>query len=236
MGITLRHKSRKGEETTDRMKLKNYKVLVVDDETGVRDLVVSILSNRGHRCRGAANAEEALHVLGQNGFDAVISDIVMPGMDGIALTKELLRRHPGLPIMLITGYAEIFSAEAALSAGAQEIIRKPFSIDEFYLRFLKMMSDHERLRRLEAKRSEMAFKIKSRALKIMEELENEIEELTSKLSTLYRTSIRTFLMIIGKVDSWVLKRIRSFLNKLPRQEHVRRAPGERKRVILSKRE
>jgi diguanylate cyclase (GGDEF)-like protein len=67
----------------------------------------------------------------------------MPLMDGITLTRELLKLYPNLPIMIMTGHTDEHSAESAIAAGAQEFIKKPFFIDEFILRFDKMMRDHK---------------------------------------------------------------------------------------------
>jgi diguanylate cyclase (GGDEF)-like protein len=67
----------------------------------------------------------------------------MPLTDGITLTKELLKLYPNLPVMIMTGHADEHAAESAISAGAREFIKKPFFIDEFILRFDKMMRDHK---------------------------------------------------------------------------------------------
>jgi diguanylate cyclase (GGDEF)-like protein len=67
----------------------------------------------------------------------------MPEMDGIALTKELSKHDQNLPVMVITGYTEEYSAELAITSGAREFIKKPFSVSEFLIRFDKMMRDHE---------------------------------------------------------------------------------------------
>jgi diguanylate cyclase (GGDEF)-like protein len=76
-------------------------------------------------------------------YDALITDIVMPEMDGIALTKELSKHYQNLPVMVMTGHTEDYSAETAIASGAREFISKPFSITEFILRFNKMMHDHK---------------------------------------------------------------------------------------------
>jgi diguanylate cyclase (GGDEF)-like protein len=76
-------------------------------------------------------------------FDALITDIVMPEMDGIALTKDLSKRDQSLPVMAMTGYTEEYSVEMAIAAGAREFIKKPFSVSELLIRFEKMMHDHE---------------------------------------------------------------------------------------------
>ena len=121
----------------------NYRILIVDDEESMRSLLVSLLSKCGHECETAKNGIEALEKIKKKSFDSAIIDIVMPLMDGITLTKELLRLYPNLPIMIITGHANEHSAESAIAAGAREFIKKPFSIDEFILRFDKMMRTHK---------------------------------------------------------------------------------------------
>jgi diguanylate cyclase (GGDEF)-like protein len=101
-----------------------------------------LLSNYGHSCETAKDGIEALEIIKKNAFDSAVIDIVIPLMDGITLTKELINLHPSLPVMIMTGHADEHSAESAIAAGAREFIKKPFSVDEFILRFDKMMRDH----------------------------------------------------------------------------------------------
>jgi two-component system, OmpR family, response regulator ResD len=161
------------------LKIPRYNVLVVDDEEAVRRLVVTLLSQRGHQCFQAADGADALNRAAANKFDAVVTDIVMPQMDGIALTKELLKRNPKLPIMVMTGHE--FSSVTAVAAGAKEFIKKPFSPTEFALRFQKMMSDYELLLEIEAKQRELVFQIQKKAAEKVTDLEREIENLKNRL-------------------------------------------------------
>jgi diguanylate cyclase (GGDEF)-like protein len=121
----------------------HYKILVVDDEESMRELIVSLLSPRGHQCVTADNGLEALDKIMETKFDAIITDIVMPEMDGITLTKELLKHYQNLPVMVMTGFTEDYSAETTVASGAREFITKPFSISEFLIRFDKMMREHK---------------------------------------------------------------------------------------------
>ena len=120
----------------------SYKVLIIDDEEMMRNLLVSLFSEHGHNYETAQDGIEALEKIKKNSFDAVVTDIAMPHMDGITLTKELAKLNSNLPIMIMTGYADEHSAKLAIEAGAQEFIKKPFSIDEFIIRFDKMMRHH----------------------------------------------------------------------------------------------
>jgi diguanylate cyclase (GGDEF)-like protein len=121
----------------------NLKILIVDDEETMCSLLVSMLSKRGHECQTAKDGIEALEKIKKGSFDSAVIDVVMPLMDGITLTRELLKLYPNLPIMIMTGHTDEHSAESAIAAGAQEFIKKPFFIDEFILRFDKMMRDHK---------------------------------------------------------------------------------------------
>jgi two-component system cell cycle response regulator len=125
------------------MRPLNLKILIVDDEEMMRSFLVSLLSKRGHECETAKDGIEALEKIKKNSFDSAVIDIVMPLMDGITLTQELLKLFPNLPIMIMTGHADDHFAESAIAAGAREFIKKPFSIDEFILRFDKMIHDHK---------------------------------------------------------------------------------------------
>ena len=142
-------------EEDQKKKPVQYKVLVVDDQEQMRKLIIELLSQQGHQCVTAADGVEAMSKIYQNRFDAVITDIVMPKMNGIALTKEILSVYPKLPIIVMTGHVKEHPTELAIAAGAREFIEKPFSYDEFILRFNKMMGDHEILCQMEAKQNEI---------------------------------------------------------------------------------
>ena len=166
----------------------HYKILVVDDEEPLRKLVVALLSKQGNQCITASNGIEALNKIRQNKVDAVVTDIVMPEMDGITLTKEILSRYPYLPIMVITGHSKEYSAESAIAAGARDFIEKPFSIEEFLLRLSKMMRDYEILCHIKVKQNQMVFRLSKKSLEEINELKREIESLKSRLCSAYTES------------------------------------------------
>ena len=115
-------------------------VLIVEDNESMREVLALILSRRGHRCETAANGREAMEKIEQGSFDAVVTDVEMPEMDGIALTNELTRHHPHLPVMIITGSWDDCHMELALTTcGAREFLKKPFDVSEFVAKFHKML-------------------------------------------------------------------------------------------------
>jgi len=130
------------------MESPKYTILVVDDEELIRRFIVTFLSQLGYSCVTALDGVDALDKMKGNKIDAVITDIKMPKMDGILLTKQISTEYPGVPVMVMTAFDEEYSAGTAISLGAREFIKKPFSPDEFAIRLSKMIGDSETMRRM----------------------------------------------------------------------------------------
>ncbi len=106
------------------------KILVVDDEEVVLAGVEKILKRDGISLEKATTAEKAIEILHAGKFDIVITDLKLPGMDGLALLSKIREEAPGIPTILITGYATIQNAIQALKLGAVEYLPKPFTRSE----------------------------------------------------------------------------------------------------------
>lgn len=104
------------------------RVLVVDDDPNLTDLLVDTLSVIGYEPYSAGSAQEALKVLSSMHIDLVISDINMPGMSGIELLQEIKKKNRRLPVMLITGIGSDGIKAQAYSKGADGFLAKPFRI------------------------------------------------------------------------------------------------------------
>jgi DNA-binding response OmpR family regulator len=130
------------------MDSSKYTILVVDDEELLRKFIVTFLSQLGYSSVMAIDGVDALEKMKGNKIDAVITDIKMPKMDGIILTREISTRYPGVPVMVMTAFDEEYSAGTAISLGAREFIKKPFSPDEFAIRLNKMIGDSESTKRV----------------------------------------------------------------------------------------
>jgi CheY-like chemotaxis protein len=102
------------------------RILVVDDDANLLDLLVDTLSAIGYNAVGVTGGMEALQALRQCHYDLLITDIKMPGMDGITLSKKVRRLHSGLPILFITGVA---SPEVIGRASPDGFLAKPFRIN-----------------------------------------------------------------------------------------------------------
>jgi NtrC-family two-component system response regulator AlgB len=105
-------------------------LLVVDDEKRIRELLASYLEGQGHRVALASDAAEALRRCDAETPDLVLSDVRMAGMDGMALLRELRRRQPDAPVILMTAFATVAGAVEAMKEGAFHYLVKPFALDE----------------------------------------------------------------------------------------------------------
>ncbi len=106
------------------------KILIVDDEKYLRELLSEVLQSHSHECEMAGDGEEALVKLAQSQFDVVITDAMMPRMDGFTLLKNIKKTYPETAVVVITGYSLAYSARDAMAIGAQEYLAKPFHTDE----------------------------------------------------------------------------------------------------------
>ncbi|MBI4446409.1 MAG: sigma-54-dependent Fis family transcriptional regulator [Acidobacteria bacterium] len=107
-------------------------ILVVDDDRTILTLIERILKDEGYQVTASSNSHEALELLQRDdGFDLIVSDLQMPGMDGIELLKASRSADAERPFIFVTGFASSESAIEALKLGAFDYITKPFIIEEF---------------------------------------------------------------------------------------------------------
>ena len=115
------------------------RILVVDDERKMRVVLRSLLELEGHQVEEAADGAEALVAVERRPPDLVLSDIRMPGLDGLTLLKELKAREIPSEVMLMTAHASAQTAVEAMRAGAYDYIVKPFDNDEVLMRVQRLM-------------------------------------------------------------------------------------------------
>ncbi len=109
------------------------KILIVDDEEAIREVVSTLLEAQGHQCYTVANGRLAQDFLKKNTVDLVLSDMVMPEMDGLSLVEWLRQTDSDLPIIMVTAMHDISTALEAIRRGAYDYILKPFEKDQLYL-------------------------------------------------------------------------------------------------------
>jgi signal transduction histidine kinase/ActR/RegA family two-component response regulator len=115
-------------------------VLIVDDDRLVRRFMAESLRNLGYRVFDADGGEAALSLLKANRFDAMIADFAMPGMNGAELVRAAAEIQPGLPTLIVSGYADSTALEAALGSAKQ--LRKPFDMAELGAAVAELLASH----------------------------------------------------------------------------------------------
>ncbi|HEX8723509.1 MAG TPA: response regulator [Pyrinomonadaceae bacterium] len=103
-------------------------ILIVDDDDAVRDVLYDLFSEE-HMCHVAATAEQALSFLREQTYDAVLTDISMPGLSGVELLGHLRREQPDTPVIVVTGIGDREHAEGLTRLGAFDFILKPFPLE-----------------------------------------------------------------------------------------------------------
>jgi two-component system C4-dicarboxylate transport response regulator DctD len=103
-----------------------FQIAFVEDDASVRESLTEALQLAGFDIRAFESAELALDHVGQGFRGVVVTDVRLPGMDGLALMRELIHRDPGLPVVLITGHGDVPMAVQAIREGAYDFIEKPF--------------------------------------------------------------------------------------------------------------
>lgn len=105
-------------------------ILVVEDDTSVRNVVLRMLSERGFAVLTASTAYEALSILRDRPVDLLFADIIMPGMDGVDMVKEAQRLRPGIKVLFSTAYPQVAAKRGAFRQG--RVLYKPFRDAELF--------------------------------------------------------------------------------------------------------
>jgi PAS domain S-box-containing protein len=132
------------------------RILVVDDVEEVRTLCAQLIVNIGLESATASDPSEARDLLAKEVFSLVISDIAMPGMDGLQLTRFIKEHYPGTDVILMTAFNMDYSYDDVLGAGALDFIQKPFSNEEFEAKLKRALRERQQLRTIQ--RSEKHFR------------------------------------------------------------------------------
>jgi DNA-binding NtrC family response regulator len=130
-------------------------ILLVDDDLAFRVGTLALLEDHAFSAVVATNGEEAKRALAERDFDLVLSDLVMPGINGIELLKHICDIYPGLTVIMVTGFASIGTAVEAMRLGARDYVTKPCDNDELLIKIERALDERQKDRELKELREEL---------------------------------------------------------------------------------
>ena len=172
------------------------RILVVDDEETVREMVSKIINLIGHEVVTTGNGREALEILRSQPFSIMITDVKMPEMDGFELTKVVRDQFPGTPIICMTAHGTSYNYTDVVGVGATDYISKPFTIDEMKAKLNRVIREKDLIADLTQKSRELE--------KVNEELKR-LDQLKSTFISSVSHELRTPLTVIKEFISLMLE-------------------------------
>lgn len=121
----------------------SHHILVVDNDEKMAKTLALALRDFGYRCQIAFSGDEGLSRVHQENFDLILTDLVMPGFDGITFVRSVKAISPNIPIIMMTGYGSIDTAVQAMKAGAFDYLNKPVRLDELQVHVEQALASHE---------------------------------------------------------------------------------------------
>ena len=118
---------------------QSYRMLVIDDDPGLRDYLEALAASRGYRVFTAGTGEEAIESLEQTRPDLVTLDLVLPGMDGLETLRRIKEQLPDVPVVMLSGHGQARNIVEAMKLGASDFLRKPFEVEELEVAFQKAL-------------------------------------------------------------------------------------------------
>ncbi|MBI5637619.1 MAG: response regulator [Nitrospinae bacterium] len=177
-------------------------VLVVDDEPDVLEITAHFLHGKGFDVARATNGADALRLAAGNVPDVVLLDISMPGMDGIAVLKELRVKHPSTEAIMITAHNEVATAITCMQEGAYGYLVKPLDFNQLHLEVSRALEHRRMALALDDFHKNLELKVEERA--------GEVRRLNEKLRENFLASVRVLMSLLEVYEPYMgshLKRV-----------------------------
>ncbi|HKY31803.1 MAG TPA: HD domain-containing phosphohydrolase [Candidatus Polarisedimenticolia bacterium] len=183
-------------------------LLIVDDEQVIREVLYERLSSAGYPCAAAANSNEALARLRNGGgFSLVLTDIDMPGQNGIALLKEIKSTQPDVDVVMVTGVVDVDTAIQSIRMGASDYLTKPFNLDEVLLivertlekrRLIRENREYQQM--LEQRVEERTHEVLRKSVEV-ERLYKELKTAFEQIRSTYDTTLEALMEALDTRDT-----------------------------------
>ncbi len=161
---------------------EQFRVLVIDDDPGVRDYLEALVSRQGYQVFAVADGEHALKTLDETSPDLVTLDVVLPGIDGLETLRKLKQKLPEVPVVMLSGHGQARTIVEAMKLGASDFLRKPFEVEELELAFQKALEKRalkqevERLRGRVRTETELLLETDNKQMKKVGEIIEQVAD------------------------------------------------------------
>lgn len=184
------------------------KLLIVDDEQVIREILTERLSQAGYVCEAAVNAPDALARMRDRGpFSLVLSDIDMPGETGISLLQKIKATDPDVEVVMVTGVVDVDTAVQTIRLGANDYITKPFNLDEVVLTVERTLEKQRLVREnreyqhaLEVKVEERTAEVRRKSAEV-ERLYKELKTAFEQIRSTYDTTLEALMEALDMRDT-----------------------------------
>ncbi len=126
-----------------KLPVEKQKILIVDDDPSILELLNQLFQRKGYECRTAENGKKALELLETSPFTIVITDLIMPKIDGLELLKMVKESWPDTDVIVMTGYTKNFTYTDVIRAGASDFVHKPFTLDEIEAKLQRLIKERQ---------------------------------------------------------------------------------------------
>jgi cyclic di-GMP phosphodiesterase len=168
------------------------RILVVDDDAQIRGVLIRMLGAEGYEVVAAAGTDDALAWLATNGeVPLVLTDLHMPGRDGVSLLRELSARHPDTAVMMLTGDDDVANAVECLKIGAYDYLTKPMQVQEVRARVDKALAERR-----------MTLEVRRLRARYQEDLERQVRELARKNQAMFLAHVQMAVTMLEAKDPY----------------------------------
>ena len=191
--------------TDNDFKTRALKILLVEDDGFLLRTISDYLSSRGMEVHTASNGKEAISLLSTGPFDLILTDIIMPEMDGIELLKYVRKRMPDLPVIIITSSDDINYSIEALRSNANDYILKPISMEDLATRIALTFMKAEALKREKAQQFRMVEKVMEKDKRVEETFLQSIRSFINAIEARDRYTKGHSIRVSDLVDQLIKK-------------------------------
>ncbi|PYV42568.1 MAG: two-component system response regulator [Acidobacteria bacterium] len=169
---------------------RTERMLIVDDEHFIRDVLTQVVAGEGFESGTAQNAQEAIRKLTETKYEMVLTDIRMPGLDGLQLLQHISSHYPEIAVIMITGVADLDAALQALSTGAYDYVTKPFNVLELRNKIHKALG-----------RRRLVVENRQYQLQLEQTVQEQTAELRNALGSIRNAYSHTLEALINALDA-----------------------------------